>query len=63
MFTREILRDPKSKRDVIAYHYRPRDDIRGDANSVLGLNYLDFSSVSAPSLYSEVIVLMPRIRA
>ncbi|CAE6417172.1 unnamed protein product [Rhizoctonia solani] len=39
-----VFWDPKSKRDVIAYHYRPRDDIRGDANSVLGLNYLDFSS-------------------
>ncbi|CAE7196904.1 unnamed protein product [Rhizoctonia solani] len=39
-----VFWDPKSKRDVIAYHYRPRNDIRGDANSLLGLNYLDFSS-------------------
>ncbi|KAG9124375.1 hypothetical protein FRC07_011844 [Ceratobasidium sp. 392] len=39
-----VFWDPKSKRDVIAYHYRPRDNIQGDANSVLGLNYLDFSS-------------------
>ncbi|KAG8781000.1 hypothetical protein FRC12_022351 [Ceratobasidium sp. 428] len=39
-----VFWDPKSKRDVIAYHYRPRDNIQGDANSMLGLNYLDFSS-------------------
>jgi hypothetical protein len=56
----EILRDPKSKRDVIAYHYRPRDDIRGDANSVLGLNYLDFSSVST-LLHSEIDFLLSGI--
>ncbi|KZO99448.1 glycoside hydrolase family 43 protein [Calocera viscosa TUFC12733] len=36
--------DPKSGRDVIAYHWRPFNNIQGDANSMLGLNYVDFSS-------------------
>jgi len=39
-----LFLDPKSGRDVMAYHWRPFDNIQGDSNSQLGLNYVDFSS-------------------
>jgi len=35
--------DPKSKRDVIVYHWLPHNNI-SDANARLGINYVDFSS-------------------
>ncbi|EJT98564.1 hypothetical protein DACRYDRAFT_57515 [Dacryopinax primogenitus] len=46
--------DPKSKKDVIAYHWRPFNNIQGDANSMLGLNYVDFSSVSGAIPWSGI---------
>ncbi|KZT57197.1 glycoside hydrolase family 43 protein [Calocera cornea HHB12733] len=39
-----LMWDPKSRRDVIAYHWRPLNNIQGDSNSMLGLNFVDFSS-------------------
>lgn len=37
-----VIRDPVSGRDVMVYHYIPNDQY--PTNSVLGINYLDFSS-------------------